>query len=257
MEPQREFERLVEIMARLRGEGGCPWDREQTHASIRPYCIEEAYEVVQAIDDGDVGGLREELGDLLLQVVFHAQMAREAGAFAIVDVLRTLNDKLVRRHPHVFAKTAENELQDSAQVLEKWAELKKKEGRKSTLDGVPKALPALLCATRMGEKAAGVGFDWKSSGDVAAKVAEELGEIAAARDADHKEEEFGDLLFALTQWARHEKIDAETALRRANAKFERRFRWMEQESVADATELKRLAPDALEASWARAKAAVG
>ena len=254
METQHRFSRLVEIMAKLRGEGGCPWDREQTHESIRPYCIEEAYEVVQAIDDRDPISLKEELGDLMLQVVFHAQMAQEAGTFAIDDVLETLNEKLVRRHPHVFAPTPGEAVTDAQTVLERWAELKKKEGRQSTLDGVPKNLPGLLCATRMGEKAANIGFDWAKSEDVAEKVSEELAEIAKAKTPEHREEEFGDLLFALCQWGRHEKIDAETALRRANAKFERRFRAMERFASEENRALSAMSMEELNALWDRAKA---
>jgi tetrapyrrole methylase family protein / MazG family protein len=247
-----EFARLVEIMARLRGPDGCPWDKEQTSASIAPYCLEEAFEVVEAIDEGDPKKLCEELGDLILQVVFHAEMAKAEGRFTINDVLKSINEKLIRRHPHVFRK---NEVQatTSKEVLENWSAIKKKEGRKNLLDGIPKALPALLRATRMGEKAATVGFDWKNADEVWPKLHEEMEEIRQAGDASETEEEFGDFLFAAASLARHLKIDPESALRKATEKFDRRFRKMEEEATRRNVQLKDLSAAELDELWNQAK----
>jgi tetrapyrrole methylase family protein / MazG family protein len=248
------FGKLVDIMTRLRGEGGCPWDREQTHESIRPYCIEEAYEVVDAIDRKEWDELRDELGDLLLQVVFHAQMAKEAGTFDIDGVITAITEKLIRRHPHVFRKEEGDAVENSDQVLEKWAKIKKKEGREHLLDGIPRNLPALLRASRVGEKAASVGFDWKRPEEVRAKVMEELDELAQTKnDRVRREEEFGDLLFALTSFARHLDVDAESSLRLATEKFEKRFRWMEDEVRKKGVELSQLDAKELDLLWNRAK----
>lgn len=251
------FGRLVETMEKLRGKGGCPWDREQTHESIRAYCIEEAYEVVDAIDHKNWPQLRDELGDLLLQVVFHAQMAKETGTFSIRDVLRAIQEKLIRRHPHVFRKAEGDAVKNAEQVLEKWAKIKKGEGRRHLLDGIPKHLPALLRASRIGEKAGSVGFDWKSAEEVRAKVKEELGELARSRKNPARlEEEFGDLLLALTSLARHLGVDAESSLRCATEKFEKRFRWMEDEARKKGVELAELNAQELDKLWNRAKRAM-
>ncbi len=244
-------------MRRLRSPDGCPWDRKQTHESIRPYCLEEAYEVVEAIDEGDRKKLCDELGDLLLQVLFHAQLAVEESTFSIDDVIDSIHSKLIRRHPHVFRRE-EGDLVDSAEeVLEKWSKIKKDEGRKHLLDGIPSALPALLRATRMGEKAGSIGFDWKSREEVSKKVSEELEELReAGNDSERVEEELGDLLFALTSYARHAKVDAETALRLATEKFDRRFRWMEQVAQKNDRELSTYSAKELDQLWNEAKSSV-
>jgi tetrapyrrole methylase family protein / MazG family protein len=254
MSVSETFARLVEIMAQLRGDGGCPWDREQTHETIRPYCLEEAYEVVEAIDENDAQKLRDELGDLLLQVVFHSQLATEEGTFSVEDVIRSINEKLIRRHPHVFQKDAGFHAKNPDEVLENWSKIKKKEGREHLLDGIPHALPALLRATRMGEKAATVGFDWPDAGEVWKKVDEEIEELRSARSRDEQERELGDLFFALTSLARHLGFDAESSLRKATEKFDRRFRWMEKEARSTRKkELSELSPAELDALWNRAK----
>jgi len=233
---------LLSIMARLRAAGGCPWDREQSFASIAPYTIEEAYEVADAAERGDMPHLRDELGDLLFQVVFHAQMASESGEFDFEAVAGTICDKLLRRHPHVFGAGAP--LTPAAQSVI-WEDIKAQErgaaargladgSPASHLDGVPQALPALLRAFKLSKRAARVGFDFEHAGQTADKVAEELAEVreaAAAAGAGHDQraifEEIGDLLFAAANLARKLDVDAEAALRAANAKFERRFRGME------------------------------
>lgn len=242
-------------MARLRAPGGCPWDREQSHESIRPYAIEEAYEVVDAIDQKDWNLLRDELGDLLLQVVFHAEMAQADGRFAIEDVVTAISEKLVRRHPHVFRKEEGDGVKDSTHVLEKWSKIKEKEGRKNLLDGIPGTLPALLRASRMGAKAATVGFDWKTPDQVREKINEELDELSEAKPSE-REEEFGDLLFAITSFARHLRVDAESSLRKAANKFESRFRWMEEEARRTKVELPDLDAQELDQLWNQAKKAL-
>lgn len=217
----RELDRLLSIMARLRGPDGCEWDRAQNFATIAPYTIEEAYEVADAIERKDLAGLRDELGDLLLQVVFHSRMAEEAGAFDFRDVAGSIADKMEARHPHVFGTAAENP---------GWEALKDGErdrsGATSALDGVAKALPALMRAEKLQKRAARSGFDWPDAAGPAAKLSEEIEELAAA-DAEHRLEEAGDLLFAAVNLVRAHGLDAEDALRKANAKFERRFRAME------------------------------
>ncbi len=230
--------RLLAIMAQLRNpEGGCPWDLEQDFATIAPYTIEEAYEVVDAITRADLESLKDELGDLLFQVVFHARMAEERGAFAFADVTRTISDKMVRRHPHVFgaAEVANSEAQTVAWEAHKAAEraAAKAAGRPAgTLDGVALALPALMRAIKLQNRAARVGFDWPSLAPVFDKLQEELGEveaeIAAGSPPDRLEDEIGDVLFVVANIARHLKVDPEAALRRTNAKFERRFRKIEE-----------------------------
>jgi len=238
-----EMERLAAIMARLRGEGGCPWDRQQTHASLKRYLIEEAYEVLEAIDAGRLDKLQEELGDVLLQVVFHAQVAVEAGEFDLARVVQTIADKLVRRHPHVFGDT---EVDGVRGVLANWDRIKSHEygdERASALAGVPAALPALMRAEKLQAKAAKVGFDWPDISGALAKVEEEWGEFRAALAAAgagctddkarvHLRGEFGDLLFALVNVARFLDIDAEDALRQTTEKFCRRFAYIE-ETAAD------------------------
>ena len=253
------FAELVEIMARLRGEGGCPWDREQTHESIKPYLIEETYEVLEAIDDQDLAKLCEELGDLVLQVVFHAQMAEEAEAFSIADVLASINDKLRRRHPHVFgdvkAETAQEVLFNWEQI--KQAERRREKGEASLLDGVPRELPALLRAHRLQEKAARVGFDWAEAQEVLRKVEEELAELRVAMQAqgtDRMESEMGDLLFALVNLSRFIAVNPEEALRKTIARFIARFRFIEEELVRRGRSLKQASLQEMDALWADAKA---
>jgi ATP diphosphatase len=262
---------LLEIMARLRDpERGCPWDVEQTFATIAPYTIEEAYEVADAIDRGDMHDLRDELGDLLLQVVFHARMAEEQGAFDFAGVAAAIVDKMVRRHPHVFAGAA-READGTAQLRE-WEALKRGEreaaGKSdaSALAGIARGLPEWQRATKLQKRAATVGFDWPGPEPVIAKLHEEIEEArvefaavaAAPGDAaarDRLEDEIGDLLFVCANLARHARVEPGTALRRANAKFERRFRAMEAMAAADGVRLQDLALDAQEAYWVRAKLA--
>lgn len=218
------FQELVSIVARLRRE--CPWDREQTHESLRPALIEEAYETIEAIDSRDYTELKKELGDLFLHIVFHSLLGSESGNFTLEGVLRGESEKLVYRHPHVFGTT---EVSDSEEVKKNWEQLKRREkGRNSVLDGVPESLPSLQRATRIQEKASKVGFDWTERASVWKKVREEIQEFEQEADPKKREEEFGDLLFALVNVSRHEKIDAETALRHATKKFERRFREVEK-----------------------------
>jgi ATP diphosphatase len=224
---------LLEIMARLRNpDGGCPWDREQTFATIAPYTIEEAYEVAATIEDGDWEHLKEELGDLLFQVVFHARMAEERGLFGFDDVVGAIVGKMITRHPHVFGDKERPET--AAAQTAAWEEMKRKERalkHTSLLDDVPHALPALLRAEKLQKRAGSVGFDWERAPKVVEKIAEEAGEIAEAQAAgagpEKLEEEVGDLLFAVANLARHLKVDPEKALRAANAKFVRRFKYIE------------------------------
>ncbi len=225
------FDRLVAIMTRLRAPGGCPWDREQTHASLREYLVEETCEVLDAVDAGDDGQLCEELGDLLLQIVFHAEIAREAARFDMDAVCRGIGDKLVSRHPHVFGDEV---AQSAADVLPLWEARKRAEPghalRSSSLDGVPRRLPSLARSQKLQRRAARVGFDWPSQEGRLEKVTEELRELAEALEHGDRaaaELEFGDLLFMLVNVGRGLELSAEDALRAANAKFERRFREME------------------------------
>ena len=257
--PGELFTELVEIMARLRGENGCPWDREQTSESIKPYLVEETYEVLEAIDEGDPAKLREELGDLMLQIVFHAQMAEEAGGFTIAEVLTAINDKLVRRHPHVFGDL---KAETSQEVLFNWEQIKKAErqkaqGQASLLDGVPRELPALLRAHRLQEKASRVGFDWAEAREVLQKVEEELVELRSAMDGeapDRVEAELGDLLFSLVNLSRFLAVNPEEALRKTIARFIDRFRYIEEELSRRGRSLRQAGLQEMDALWAEAKA---
>lgn len=222
---EHTFDELLRIMTRLRKE--CPWDREQTNDSIKGHTIEEAYEVVEAIDHRNDADLQSELGDLLLHVVFHTEIAAEEGRFTITDVLGSIIDKLVRRHPHIFSDT---EVSDSDDVKRNWEQIKMDEGRESVIDGVPRSLPALLKAYRMQDKASKIGFDWERGEDVWNKVDEELHELrgAVAESNGHDiEAEFGDVLFSLVNYARFLRVNPEDALRRTIDKFDRRFRHVE------------------------------
>lgn len=257
--PLSPVDELLEIMARLRNPlGGCPWDLEQDFKSIAPYTIEEAYEVADAITQNDMKALREELGDLLLQVVFHSQMAREAGHFTFNDVVRGISDKMVARHPHVFGSA---EVKTAAAQTENWEKLKdterKNKGAESLLDGVAQGLPALLRATKLQSRAARVGFQWPDLAPVLAKVDEEVAEVKeaiAAGDKAHIEEEIGDLLFMITNLARYVDVDAEGALRGGNAKFERRFRHVEAGLRAAGQDIKSASLEEMEKLWNEAKA---
>jgi tetrapyrrole methylase family protein/MazG family protein len=247
---------LVEVMARLRR--GCPWDREQTHESLVPYLIEESYEVVDAIEARSDGDLCEELGDLLLQIVFHAQLATERGKFSIADVVDGLSNKMIRRHPHVFGDQAVTSV---AEVWQNWEALKSLEPaaqtRASRLDGIPRGLGSLQRAQKMQDKASRVGFDWPHIDGVRAKLAEELGELEVARrdgDLAGMREELGDVLFSVVNYARALGIDAEGAVRDANAKFYKRFTFMERRSEEQGRKLGDLTQNELEALWQLAKA---
>jgi MazG family protein len=249
------LDELRTTVARLRGPGGCPWDQEQTHQSIRAQLLEEAHEVLEAIDASDDPLLQEELGDLLLHIVFHAQLAAERRAFSLDDVVRGINDKLIRRHPHVFGATGP--LGSSAEVLQKWDELKKAEkpARTGPFDGIPPSLPALMRAQETQKKAAKSGYDWKSTEGVLAKLREELAELEAAlRDPARAHDECGDLLFTLVNLARHLGIDAEQALRDATAKFRRRFEHTDAAARTQGRSLAQLDEATRDTLWTQAKA---
>ena len=254
------IERILEIMRRLRAPDGCPWDREQTYASIAPYTIEEACEVADAIERGSLPDLRDELGDLLLQVVYHAQMAEEEGAFDFQGVIQAISDKMVRRHPHVFGSEAGGPKADPEDVdweAQKAAERSEKgEVRDSVLDGVPASLSGLTRALTLTKRAAKVGFDWTDPQDVLAKLQEESAELVAeiGQDADRTEEEYGDLIFVMANLARHLKVDPEKALRRANEKFNRRFRAVEAGLKAEGRAPQEATLAEMDALWDAAKA---
>ena len=256
------IEKLLEVMRQLRDpDSGCPWDVEQSFATIAPYTIEEAYEVADAIDRENIDDLRDELGDLLLQVVFHAQIAAEAGHFDFDGVAGGIADKMIRRHPHVFGSASERE---AGKVDGSWEEIKELErsagNDTSELAGVARALPALKRAQKLGKRAGRVGFDWPDRQGVHAKIQEELGELeqaAGARSRDGIEEEFGDMLFAVVNLARHLDVDPEKALRGANRKFERRFRDMEAAIAGNGKRIKDFSLEALDQEWRAAKKRVG
>jgi MazG family protein len=264
------LERLLDIMRTLRAPDGCPWDREQTHASLRPYVLEETYELLEAIDSGSADQLREELGDFIFEAVFLAQISQEAGDFDFGDALDAVSDKLVRRHPHVFARSAPDETVTTGQVIERWEALKAREraqaGRpaaspKTRLSGVPKTLPALLRAYEIGARAAAVGFDWQKAGDVLDKIEEEVAELraeiqAGALDSPARaEEEMGDLLFAIANLSRKLGIEPEAALRRATEKFTARFEAMEAGLAQRGRTLTEASLEEMEVEWRRVKAA--
>lgn len=251
-----EFKELVEVIARLRAKDGCQWDREQTHSTLRPNMIEEAYEAVDAIDDNDLKHLQEELGDVLLQVLLHSQIASEEGAFSIEDVSRELKEKLIHRHPHVFGNVKVNSTDD---ILNNWDKLKAEEKthRKSAMDGISKAQSALMSAQKISKRAVKTGFEWpneKSLYDCIYSEFEEFKEAEAEGDREHMEEEYGDILFATVNLARWNKIDAEQALLKANKKFMKRFRKMEELATKPLNEYSFEEYDAL---WKQSKKQVG
>ena len=254
----KQLARLRAIMHRLRAPGGCPWDAEQTHASLVPNLIEEAYETVDTIQRGDHEHLKEELGDLLLQVIFHSELAEESGHFNLDDVARGISEKLVRRHPHVFAQSA---AATSDAVLQQWDAIKrieKGDEEQPFLHGVGKGLPALLRAAKLQKKAAKVGFDWPDQAGVLAKLREELDEVADALDAGDAaavDEELGDLLFSVVNLARFRNSDPEVLMAAANAKFERRFAAMECDLKHHGLELIAATPERMEEAWEAAKTA--
>ena len=259
---KRRFEDLVALMARLRGPDGCPWDREQDARSLRTYLLEEAYEVLDAIEADDPQALQDELGDLLLQVIFHAQIAREQGRFSIDDVLTRLHEKLVRRHPHVFGAV---KVENAEQVVTNWEGLKAAErqahieaphGDNSVLAGVSRSLPAALEAYQLTRRAAQVGFDWERLEDVLAKLDEEVAELrtaVAVENRDRLEDEVGDLLFVAVNVARTLGVDPEVALRRTNRKFVERFRAIEQELAKQGKRVEDASLEEMDALWERSK----
>ena len=264
------FERLIAIVRGLRAPGGCPWDREQTHASLRPFVLEEAYEVIEAIEAGSAAGLREELGDYLFEAVLLAQISEEAGDFSIGDAVAEISDKLVRRHPHVFERGDGDQPLTSGQVLERWETLKQREraaeGKpaaeaRTTLSGVPKTLPSLLRAYEISARAAAVGFDWSRVTDVLDKIEEEVAEVRVEVEAgatgqlSRAEEEMGDLLFAIANLSRKLGIEPEAALRRANDKFTTRFTAMERAFAGRDRPLSTASLEEMEVEWERVKAA--
>jgi len=266
--PGEWFEKLVDLQARLRAPKGCPWDREQTHATLRTYLIEEAYEVLEALESGDDVKFAEEMGDLLLQIVFHSQIAREEGRFTVSDVIREIHEKMVRRHPHVFG---EKRARDAAEVLKNWEQIKseerrakgegktasrKKEKPGSLLDGISRGLPATLEGFQLTRRAARIGFDWESMEGVLEKMEEESAELRDAvkdKQQGRMEEEMGDLLFAAINLARFLQVDPEIALKKANAKFSRRFREMERLSAANGRALAEVPRGEMESLWEQAK----
>src|SRR6266571_4174225 len=270
--PGEWFEKLVAVQARLRAPEGCPWDREQTHQTLRTYLLEEAYEVLEALETGNDAKFAEEMGDLLLQIVFHSQIAQEEGRFNVADVIREIHDKMIRRHPHVFGET---HAKDSAEVLRNWEQIKAEERRSneqssgsegsqaeppSLLDGVSRALPATLVGFQLTRKASRIGFDWEDAAGVIAKMQEETAELDSALQAGNQmgiEEEMGDLLFAAINLARFLHVDPEIGLKKANAKFSRRFRAMEALARESGRAFKDLTREEMEALWEATKNAEG
>jgi tetrapyrrole methylase family protein/MazG family protein len=273
LSPGAWFEKLVAVQKRLRAPDGCPWDREQTHATLRTYLLEEAYEVLDALESGNDAKFAEEMGDLLLQIVFHSEIAREEKRFDISTVIREIHDKMVRRHPHVFGgKKAKN----TAEVLKNWEQIKKEERRdragnssaargaaakaESLLDGIPKGIPAALEAYQLTRRAARIGFDWDNLGGILLKMHEESAELQEAlksKGSKEAEEELGDLLFAAANVARFLKIDPEIALKRANAKFTGRFQWMERAAEQGGRSLATVPRTEMEELWNQAKIHAG
>ena len=257
---QQPLQRLLEIMRRLRDpELGCPWDKKQDFASVAPYTIEEAYEVADAIDRGDFDDLRDELGDLLLQVVFHAQMAAEQSRFDFADVANAICEKMIRRHPHVFGDASVRDADEQTRLWELQKRAERNDGDHSALAGVSRGMPEWQRAIKLQKRAASIGFDWPDSGPVFAKLHEELDEVRAEIDSGSDParltDEIGDVLFVCVNLARHNKVDVSQALRSANAKFERRFRWMESMADQEGRPLSERSLIEQEALWLRAKQA--
>lgn len=251
----RQFDYLLEVIETLRGPNGCPWDQKQTHESLRPFLIEEAYEAIEAINNQDEDSLADELGDVLLQILLHAQIGKEEGTFEIRDVIENLTDKMIRRHPHVFGDI---ELANSDQVVANWQEIKKQERgeyaeEESIFTGIPKEYPTLLRSFEIQKKAAKMGFDWDQLEGVLAKVREELEELIEARDHKEREEEFGDLLFSLGSLARWLQVDPEQALIRANQKFVQRFSYLEEKASELGQPIQEISMQQLDAWWNEAK----
>ena len=251
------FHRLLELMATLRGPQGCPWDRKQTPESLKPFLVEECYEVVDALEDGSPDKIRDELGDLLFQIIFHARIAEEAGQFTIHDVITAIHEKMVRRHPHVFGKET---VASDKEVIAHWEEIKQKEkghaDRKSILEGVPKELPSLLRAHRLQERAARVGFDWAHLNDALPKLDEEIDEFKQSLnsgDAGKVEEELGDVFFTLVNISRFLGVNPEDALRKTISKFIQRFRYIEEHAANAGLQLKDMTIDEMEKLWQEAK----
>jgi MazG family protein len=252
---QKEFQRLVDIIARLRGENGCPWDKKQTHYSLREYLLEESYEALEALDQADHQKLCQELGDVLLQIMLHSQIASENAEFNIEDVLRNINQKLVRRHPHVFGDV---QVKDAEDVTRNWEAIKQKERQhhESMLDSIPKQLPALAYSQDIQRRVAQVGFDWENIDGVIEKLAEEVQELKQSVSMEEKSDEFGDLMFTLVNIARRMGVDSESALRDANRKFSRRFAFMEALCRQRGLNLGQLSFDEQNLLWKEAKAGI-
>ena len=251
MQPSKRFEDLVTLVQILRKE--CPWDRKQTHQSIKDHLVEEVYEALEALENDDFEEFKKELGDLLLHVVFHSVIAKETERFSIDEVIYTLMEKLIRRHPHVFSNV---QVQDEKNVSENWEMIKKKEGKKSTLDGLPKPMPALIRAQRMQEKAANVGFDWPEWEQAWEKVNEEIEEFRETLRSGQREKqsnEFGDVLFSLVNMGRIFDLQAEDSLRKTNRKFEQRFRYIEEQASKENRPLKELSLEEMDQHWEDAK----
>jgi len=260
-EKNSPFNRLIDIMDRLRGNEGCPWDLEQTRESLKPFLVEETYEVLEALDEDNPEKIKEELGDLLYQIIFHARIASEKGEFNIYDVITKIHDKMIRRHPHVFK---EEKAENSEKVLKRWEEIKRNEegniGRMSVLDGVPKELPSLLRAHRLQEKASRVGFDWEHIDQVFEKVEEEMEEFKNAfsqKNTTEMENELGDLLFALVNIARFIEVNPEDALRKTLRRFIKRFRYIEEEIAKKGRDIKDVSFEEMDSIWEKAKEVEG
>lgn len=253
----REFAGLLKVVEFLRGPDGCPWDKEQTHATLTRYAIEESFELAEAIDRGDQAEIRDELGDVLLQVVLHSEIARQEGRFDIYDVIQSIGEKMVRRHPHVFGDV---KAKDSNEVLQNWAEIKAQEKGKTTAQplsfDIPQGLPALLRSQKIGEKTAKVAFDWGNAKECWPKIKEEVNELEEAMltgTPEDIEAELGDVLFSIAQLARHLNLDSEQALRKTNQRFESRFRRMQEQVLQEGKDWKTLPVDEKEKQWKKAK----
>ena len=251
-----KFETFREIIERLRGPDGCPWDRKQTHATLKQYLVEECYEVLETLEQEDSAALCEELGDLWLQIMLHAQIAEEAGEFRLKDVIAKINGKMIHRHPHVFG---DKKVKDAAEVSVNWEELKdeEREGAQSLMSGIPRDLPALAYSQSMQPCAASVGFDWEKVDDIIEKLAEEVGELKRAESHEEKEREFGDILLTLANVGRRMDIDLESALRQANARFSARFKHIEEAAAGKGLDLKTMTLAEMDKLWDEAKKAVG